>query len=76
MSITAKIGFRHYEFETARDLEKAREIWATPCEQNAFEDKMEAAGVNFSLDLLIAQEAFYDELEEESSTFAKGDHHA
>lgn len=79
MSIIEKMGFRHYEFGTAQDLAKAREIWATPCDQNTFEDEMEAAGVDFTLDLLVAQEAYCDELEEESeeesSTFTKGEVH-
>ena len=56
MSITAKFGFRHYEFENERDFAKARNLWPKPGNQEDFEDAMKDAGVEFHYDFLVTEE--------------------
>lgn len=50
--VVAKIGERAYEFETALDLEDAREIYVN-CfgDQNTFEAELEEAGIDFTLEI-------------------------
>jgi len=49
--IIAKFGFRTYCFYHPSDLSKAREIWATPCSQEEFEDILENLGIDFDYEL-------------------------
>ena len=47
MSVIAKFGFRHYEFENASDFSAARTLWVRSGSQNDFEDAMDEAGIEF-----------------------------
>jgi len=50
--ITAKFGYRYYEFNDSADVTKATAIWVKPGDQQEFEAGMEKAGIDFAYDLL------------------------